>query len=197
MVYVPHGTPHSVESTTNSLHVSIPFTLLTLRSAITAVFDHMSDRVCPYRATAAAQISKLSDLAAELYQPVIVAVLAWLTEQAPQPGFGEAALNKCAIREVGKLERLVAAGTPLPKLTPDTRVRHATLAMAHLFDAGPAIDLALPGGRLSIQAGAAMPLAFVTQTPSYDVRDTSGLAPDASIPLIERLIAAGILEPDR
>jgi hypothetical protein len=196
LVYVPRGTPHSVASTTDSLHVSILFTPLTLRSAITAVLDHMSDHVRPYRATAAAQISGVSGLAAEL-QPVIVAALAQLTEQARQPGFVEAALNKRANREVGKLERLVPAGTPLPKLTPDTRIRHATLAMVHLFDAGPVIDLALPGGHLSIHAGAARALAFVTETPSFDVRDTPGLAPDVSIALIERLIAAGFLELDR
>jgi len=196
LVYVPRGTPHSVASTTDSLHVSILFTPLTLRSAITAVLDHMSDHVRPYRATAAAQISGVSGLAAEL-QPVIVAALAQLTEQARQPGFVEAALNKRANREVGKLERLVPAGTPLPKLTPDTRIRHATLATVHLFDAGSVIDLALPGGHLSIHSGAARALAFVTETPSFDVRDTPGLAPDVSIALIERLIAAGFLELDR
>lgn len=193
LVYVPRGTPHSVDSITDSLHLSILFTPLTLRAAIAAVLDHMSDSARPYRATAAVRISGVATLGAEL-QPVIVAALARLTEQARQPGFIEAALNKRANREVGKLERLVPAGAAQPKLSPDTRIRHAALSVVHLFDAGPAIDLALPGGHLSIHAGAAPALAFIAETPSFAVRDTPDLAPDVSIALIERLIAAGLLE---
>src|SRR5579863_8391192 len=43
LVYLPRGTLHSVDSTEESLHLSIGFTPLTLREALLAALDQLSD----------------------------------------------------------------------------------------------------------------------------------------------------------
>jgi hypothetical protein len=75
-------------------------------------------------------------------------------------------------------------------------VRHAQLSTAYLRDAGGVVDLALPGGHISIHAGAARALAFIESTPAFRIRDLPDLAPEVGVALAERLIAAGWLVPE-
>jgi hypothetical protein len=193
--YVPRGTPHSVDSTTDSIHVSILFTPLTMRAAIVAALDHASDMARPYRVTAASRITGVPGLGSAL-GPGIVAGLTHLIEQCRQPGFVEAALAKRAGREIGDLARLTPAIAPGVALSPKDRIRHAPLSILHLRDAGSVVDLALPGGHMAIHPGAAPALAFIAATSSFAIAELPGLAPEVSVALVERLIAAGILEPE-
>jgi bifunctional lysine-specific demethylase and histidyl-hydroxylase MINA len=193
LIYIPRGTPHSVESTTDSLHISILFTPLTVRTAIMAALDHLSDVARPLRSTAAARVAGVKGHGAAL-GPGIVVGLETLIAQCRDPAFIEAALAKRASLTIGKLERLTPVVTAAP-LNPASRVRHALLSTAYLRDTGSVVDLALPGGHISIHAGAARALAFVAATPDFAIRDLPDLAPEVSVALVERLVAAGWLEP--
>lgn len=195
LLYVPRGTPHSVESITDSLHISILFTPLTLRAAVIAALDHMSDGARPVRATAATRLAGVQHLGAAI-GPGIVGALESLIVQCRRPDFVEAALAKAASRAVGAFERLTPATSVALVLTPSTRVRHAPLSTACLRDANSVVDLALPGGHISIHAGAARALAFIASTPAFLIRDLPDLASEVGVALVERLVAAGWLEPE-
>jgi uncharacterized RmlC-like cupin family protein len=193
--YVPRGTPHSVESTTDSLHVSILFTPLTLRSAIMAALDHASDTARPYRVTAASRLVGVPRLGAAL-GPGIVAALTHLVDLCREPDFVDAALARRMSRGIGDLARLTPVNATLLPLAPASRVRHAPLSTVHLRNAGNVVDLALPGGHVPIHAGAAPALAFIAATTSFAISDLPGLAPEVSMALVERLVSAGLLEPE-
>jgi hypothetical protein len=195
LLYVPRGTPHSVESITDSLHISILFTPLTVRAAVIAALDHMSDNARPFRATAATRMSGAQDLGAAI-GPSILGTLESLIGQCRRPEFVKAALAKAASRAVGACERFAPVTGAAVPLTPATRVRHAQLSTAYLRDAGSVVDLALPGGHISIHAGAARALAFIASRPAFRVHDLPDLAPEVGVALVERLIAAGWLEPE-
>lgn len=193
--YIPRGTPHSVESTTDSLHVSILFKPLTVRSAIIAALDHAADSTRPYRLTAASRLVGPGGIGAVL-EPGIVAGLTHLIEQCRHPGFIDAALAKRTSRGIGDLKRLAPVIASPPPLTSASRVRHAPWSTLHLRDAGNVIDLALPGGHMGIHAGAAAALAFIAETPDFAIGELPGLAPEVGVALVERLVTAGLLEPE-
>ncbi len=194
LLYVPRGTPHSVESLTDSLHISILFTPLTVRSAVIAALDHLSDSARPLRATAAARLAGARDVGA--VGPEIIAALESLIDQCRRPGFVGDALAKAAARTVGGFQRFTPPPISPSPLTPDTRVRHAPLSTAYVRNAGNVVDLALPGGHISIHAGAARALAYIASTPRFAIRDLPDLAPEVAVALVERLVAAGWLEPE-
>ncbi len=195
LLYIPRGTPHSVESITESLHISILFTPLTLRAAVIAALDHMSDGARPLRETAAARMAGARNLGAVL-SPGIVATLESLIAQCRHPAFVEAALAKAASRTVGAFQRFTPPIRATLPLNPDTQVRHAPLSTAYLRAAGHVVDLALPGGHVSIHAGAARALAYIAATPRFAIRNLPDLAPEVGVALVERLVAAGWLEPE-
>ncbi len=195
LLYVPRGTPHSVDSLTDSLHISILFTPLTVRAAVIAALDHLSDNARSLRATAAPRLAGVGDLGATV-GPAITAALESLMMECRRPDFVDAALQKAAGRAVGAFDRLVPARREALQLAPVTRVRHAPLSTAYLRKTGNVVDLALPGGHISIHAGAARALAFIAATSSFAIRDLPDLAPEVGIALVERLIAAGWLEPE-
>lgn len=182
LLYIPRGLPHSVASTTDSIHVAILFTPLTLRAAMTAAIDHLSETARPLRAAAGSA-------------PDLARAFADLAERCRQPGFVEAALERRSGRSVADLARLVppvAAAT----LGAATRVRHVALSAAHLRETGATVELALPGGRMALHAGAAPALRFILATPAFAVGDLPDLAPDVAVALVGRLIEAGLLEPE-
>ena len=73
ILYLPRGTWHSVDSDTASLHVSIGFTPLTLREAVIAALDHLSDLDRGWRATVGGRLGfQLRGLGLEQLLPPIV-----------------------------------------------------------------------------------------------------------------------------
>jgi bifunctional lysine-specific demethylase and histidyl-hydroxylase MINA len=192
LIFIPRGTPHSVESTTDSLHISILFTPLTVRAAIIAALDHLADIARPLRVTAAARVACSTGVGA--VGADIATALETLIAQCRDPAFLKAALAKRASLTIGKFERLTPVSAVQP-LTPASRIRHAPLSTVYLRDEGSVVDLALPGGHISIHAGAARALAFIAATSDFAIQDLPDLAPEVGVALVERLIAAGWLEP--
>lgn len=191
LVFIPRGTPHTVASTTDSIHVSILFTPLTLRAAIIAALDHLSDLARPYRATARAREPRAPPTETAIGSDLL-AGLETLIAQCRDHAFIEAALAKRSSLTVGKLTRLAPTVSP-PALTLASRVRHAPLSIAHLRDAGSVIDLALPGGHISLHPGAGRALAFIMATPDFAIGEMPDLGGEVAVALVDRLVRAGLL----
>ncbi len=184
LIYVPRGTPHSVESSGTCLHITFTFTPVTHRTALIAAIDHASDLDRRLRTTAPA-----------IADGSLGGALAVLAEQWRTPHFLPDAEEKRRSRFVGSLPAL-------PKLapaaiTPDTRVRHTPLALLHLLPRGNVIDVALPGGHVFVNAAAHEALAHIASTSAFRVADLPGLTPDVAVALVDRLAAGGVLEVDR
>lgn len=183
LLYVPRGTPHSVESSGTCLHATMTFTPVTFRSTLIAAIDHASDRDRRLRTTAP-----------QIADGTLGSALAVLAEQWRTPHFLPDAEEKRRSRFVGDLPMLpkVAPAT----ITPGYRVRHTPLALLHLLPRGSVIDVALPGGHLFVNAAAHDALAHIATTSAFRVSDLPGLSPEVAVALVERLMAGGVLEID-
>ncbi len=171
LIYVPRGTPHSVESSGTCLHITFTFTPVSHRAALIAAIDHASDLDRRLRTTAPA-----------------------IADGGLGGGFLSAAEEKRRSRFVGDLPALPKVD-PAP-ITPGTRVRHTPLALLHLLPRGEVIDVALPGGHVFVNAAAHDALTHIATTSAFRVADLPGLPPDVAVALVERLVAGGVLEAD-
>lgn len=183
LIYVPRGTPHSVESNGTCLHITFTFTPVTQRAALIAAIDHASDLDRRLRTTAP-----------QGADATLTGALAMLAEQGRTPDFLTHAEEKRRSRFVGGLPALPRVAQAA--ITPATRVRHTPLALLHLLPRGPAIDLAMPGGHLFVHAGAGEALSHIVNTGAFRVADLPGLTPDVAVALVQRLMAGGVLEAE-
>lgn len=183
LIYVPRGTPHSVESSGTCLHITFTFTPVSHRAALIAAIDHASDLDRRLRTTAPA-----------ITDGSLGSALAVLAEQWRTPHFLPDAEEKRRSRFVGDLPALPKVATST--ITPDTPVRHTPLALLHLLPRGNVIDVALPGGHLFVNAAAHEALAHIVTTSTFRVADLPGLAPEVAVALVERLVAGGVLEAE-
>ncbi|HYG47815.1 MAG TPA: cupin domain-containing protein [Allosphingosinicella sp.] len=191
LLYIPRGTPHTVDSVSESLHLAVLFVPLTLRDALIAAIDHLSDEDRSFRETA----EERADGAPGELPSQVVRGLERLIARYRSGGFVEAAMQHRSSRFVAGLPAL-----PRPKATPettaDTRVRHAPLALFHLRRTGDWIDFGFPGDRLAIHPGVEEELRFIRDTTEFRVRDVPGASTiEVRVALVGRLIAAGVLEP--
>jgi bifunctional lysine-specific demethylase and histidyl-hydroxylase MINA len=172
LLYLPRGAFHTVDSTAESLHVAIGFTPLTVREALIAAIDHLSD----------------------LDRPLLAAA-GRLLEAVRTPAFLAAALQRRAARTVGDLDPLPRPTAP-PALSLDSELVHAQGAFCHLSANTGTLDFAFPGGHLYIHRGAQDAVVFVADTPRFRVRDLpGGLADDVRLALCARFVEVGFLEP--
>ena len=191
LFYIPRGTPHTVESVSESLHLAILFVPTTLREVLIAAVDHMSDLDRSWRETA---IERVDDGLGGLPSRV-VRQLERLAEQCRNHDFVEEAFEHRSSRFVGALPALPRSGQ-VPVLSAETRVRHSPLAIFHLRRTGDWIDLAFPGDRLAIHPGVEQELRFIRDTAEFRIGDIPGASSaEVRIALVGRLIAAGLLEP--
>jgi bifunctional lysine-specific demethylase and histidyl-hydroxylase MINA len=119
LLFIPRGVPHTVESTTESVHLAILFTPPTLRDALIAAIDQMSDLERSFREPVA---RRAGDLDAGL-APLAAEAFARLIAQCRSPGFIEEAMEHRAARFIGNLPALPKTD-PCSELTPETEVEH-------------------------------------------------------------------------
>ena len=192
LLYVPRGTSHSVDSLTESLHVSILFTPLTMRAAIIAALDHMSDLDRSFRETAALlHDASHGDTAPDL-PGQMQDLLARLLERCKTPDFVEAAKQRRLSRFVGDLPALQPSGSAAA-IHPSTVVEHGAEAICHLLETPSHIDFSQPGGHTLLHPGAGPALQFIADRPRFRVHDIPGLADEVRVALVERLVASGFL----
>jgi bifunctional lysine-specific demethylase and histidyl-hydroxylase MINA len=182
LLYVARGTAHTVESDGVCLHVSLTFTPPTLRSALCAALDLAAGGDRTLRTTA---LSPDPEMVAQTFEA--------LARLVREPGYLDDARALDRSRFAGALPALDKPAA-VPPLTTATRVRHTPLALLDVRANGDRLDLAMPGGHLNIHAGAKEALRWIADTPEFAVGDVPGLAPDVATALVDRLVAAGVLE---
>lgn len=191
LMYLPRGTFHTVDSDTESVHLAIGFTPLTLREALIAALDHLSDMNRPLRATVA---GRLDGLDLQALQPPMAQAAGELLNAVRSPGFLTAALQRRASRAIAAMDPLPRPAQP-PALGLDTPLRHAGLAFSHLGANAETIDFAYPGGHLYIHRGAQEAVVFIAHTESFRVRDLPGdIGDDVRLALAARFVEVGVLE---
>jgi hypothetical protein len=188
LLYLPRGTFHTVDSTEESLHVAIGFTPLTVRAALTAALDHLSDLDRPLRAT-------LPRRGLAQVGPPTLAAAGQLLEAVRNPAFLSAALQRRAARTVGDLAALPRPQA-MPDIALDSELAHAPGATSHLSAGPDTLDFAFPGGHLYIHRGAQDAVLFIADTPRFTVRDLpGGLTDEVKLALCLRFLEVGFLQP--
>lgn len=195
LLYLPRGTTHRVDAQAESVHVSIGFIPLTMREAIIAAVDHLSDLHRPFRQgvgnhmASAVLRNQFFDLPAG-----IRASLDQLQQACRSDDFIAGALQRRSSRVVGDLERLETRPNTA-ELTLDTVVQHAPLATFHIMSNERVLDFSYPGGHLYIHVGAMPSVAFIVNTPRFRVGDIAGEIDDqVRLSLCESFVGAGFLQ---
>lgn len=190
LLYIPRGTPHTVDSASESLHLAVLFVPTTLRDALVAAMDHMSDSHQFLRETAVER----ADGGPGGLPSEMVRGLERLIAQCRSGGFVEAAMKHRSSRFVGGLAALPRP-QEVPIVSAETRVRHSPLAIFHLRRTGEWIDFAFPGDHLAIHPGVEEELRFIETTPEFRIWDIPGASSiEVRVALVGRLAAAGLLE---
>ena len=191
LLYVPRGTPHTVIARSDSLHLAITFTPVTVRDVMIAALDDLSDRERSFRESAVGRIDGPRDM--QDLTHIVGRALAALQAQCRSPEFIATALERRASRVVGAMDRL-AAGMPADT-GPSTMVRQTPLAICHLLATPTTIDFCQPGEHINIHRGVEPALRFIGATSSFRLSDLPGGLPDSvRIALVDRLITSGFLE---
>jgi bifunctional lysine-specific demethylase and histidyl-hydroxylase MINA len=195
VVYLPRGTLHSVDSESESLHVSIGFTPLTVRDAIIAALDQFSDLDRNLRTTLGGRLaSQLRGVGFERLRSPVLNGVARLLEACKSPGFLESAFQLRSSRTVARLDSLTPQSLESP-VEMDTLLVHKEMAYCHLTANASKIDFSYPGGHLYIHRGAEESVVFIVNTPSFRARDIPGpIDRDARLALVGRFLEAGFLE---
>lgn len=195
LMYLPRGTYHSVDSDHESLHVSIGFTPLTVREAVVAAIDHLSDLDPRLRRTVGGRLAfQLAGPGLEQLVPQVLEAAAGLLAACRAPGFIASALHWRSARAVAALTALPAPDTA-PPIGLDTELVHAERAFCQMTASPQTIDVAYPGGHLYINRGAEEGIVFLVNTPRFRARDIPGdIGDDVRLSLATRFLEIGFLE---
>jgi bifunctional lysine-specific demethylase and histidyl-hydroxylase MINA len=194
VLYLPRGTWHSVDSDDKSLHLSIGFSPLTLRDALTAALDHFSDLDRNWRSTVGSRLGfQLRSSGLERLLPQAAEAAAQLANACRTPGFLASAL-------LWRSSRTIAALAPLrtvavPELDLDTQLRHSELAFCHLIASPERIAISYPGGHLYVHRGAQPCIEFIVNAARFRVRDIPGeVSDEVRLSLAGQFVKIGFLE---
>ena len=195
LLYLPRGTDHRVETLADSIHLSIAFVPLTLREAIGAVLDHLSDLDRTFRETVGSRLAfairrnNFEDLSPRIRDGV-----ARLMQVCGNEQFIAEAMQRRSSRTISELKKSRASGHS-PTISVATLVRHSASAIAHLSASGAQIDFSHPGEHVYIHTGAERPVLFIAETPQFRVRDIPGeIGDDVRIALVGKFLSSGFLE---
>jgi hypothetical protein len=195
LLYLPRGTTHCVEAMEDSIHLSVSFTPLTLREAIIACLDHLSDLDRPLRVGVASRLAAQmrSGKLGQIPQQVRAGVERLQALCAVDEFIGDA-LQRRSARVIGGFEKLKRPTRPT-LLSPQTRVRQNPLAVAHLTGNGEKIDFAYPGGHRYVHLGAQESLMYVAATAEFRIAEIPGaVSDDVRLALAEEFVSCGFLE---
>lgn len=196
LLYLPRGTAHTVQSTGESLHISIGFVPVTLREAINSALDYMADFEKPLRANVASRADALAHgQELQMVGAQMRAGLERLLQLCQQPGFVEAAMAHRQAQMLLELPKLKKPAGTLPALQPDTLVQHAPLAIAQVNTLSHILDFRFPGDHLLVHPAVAESMTFVRQTPRFMIKDIPGpIGDDVRLVLVEKLLQSGFLQ---
>lgn len=194
LLYLPCGTAHRVDALSDSLHLSIGFRPLTLRDAVIAALDHMSDldrrlrMGVGNRLAAQTRTGQFGDLPAQ-----VRGALGQLLRLCGDDAFLGQALQRRASRALGNLEALERPADA-PPLSLQSRLKRHPLALGHVIGNAERLDFAHPGGHIHIHRGAEPAVAFIANATDFRVADLpGGLPEDVRLALAQRFVDAGFL----
>jgi hypothetical protein len=191
LIYIPGGTPHTVESTTESLHLAIVFPPVTVREAIIAAVDFLSDNDRSLRETA---VGRVQGADFQTLSNRVIDGLSRVLTHCRSEDFLKAAMDLRSSRVTADLPALDKPSA-LAAVTRETKVQQSPLAISELRQSFTSLDFSQPGARIAIHAGVEPELRFITSTQSFRVADIPGASgDDVKIALVKRLIQTGFLE---
>jgi bifunctional lysine-specific demethylase and histidyl-hydroxylase MINA len=195
LLYVPRGTLHTVDSDTESLHLSIGFTPLTLRGALIAAIDHLSDIDRPLRTTVGGRLGfQLMGAGIERLNAPVLEGAARLLGACRRAGFITEALQRRSARAVASLEQL-SLRESMAAIDLDTVLIQAETAFCHLTATADNIDFSYPGGHIYIHRGAQECVLYMVNTRRFAVRDIPGALDDeVRLSLAGKFLQIGFLE---
>lgn len=191
LMYVPGGTPHTVESTTESLHLAIVFEPMTVREAIIAAVDCLADSDRALRQTA---VGRVQDADFQRLSNQVIEGLGRVLTHCRSQDFVKAAMDLRWSRTTGSLPALPRQAVAV-EVTRETRVQQSPLAISYLRRSFTSIDFSQPGEHIPVHAGVEPELQFITSTGSFQVADVPGPSgEEVKIALVRRLIESGFLQ---
>lgn len=195
LLYLPRGTAHTVQSISESIHLSIGFVPLTVRDGMQAVLDHYSDLERSIRTSLGSRADDWSE--EEMVSSVNVQIRQGL-EKLLSLSQSDEFIKDAMIR---RKSRMI---TDLPKhyndsqadmLTANSIVEHHPLGMTQMVTTDHIIDLSIPGDQILIHKGVEHSLRFIVETPEFNLADIPGDLPDdVRVALVQKLIMTGCLQ---
>lgn len=198
LLYLPRGTAHTVSSTEESLHLSIGFTPMTVRDAIIAALDRVSDADRALRIGAGARADDIAhERGDDRLQAAIREGIERIGRECASRAFIRDALDHRTSRFVSERPGLRKPRSRT-KLTPRSRIRHARHAFAKIIACPDTVDVSQPGGHILVHPGAERSLRYMVSEPEFAIGDIPGeLDEEVKIALVDRFIQSGLLEPVR
>ena len=194
LLYIPRGTPHTVHSTSESLHLSIGFVPVTLRDAINSVLDHLSEIDRPLRENLgirADNLSKQQNISTILEQ--IKLGIDKLNNSCKSDSFIQDSLDLRRSRMIFDLPKLDVSKLKQP-ISISTRVKHNPLAIAQLVTTTDIIDFRQPSEQTLIHLGVEDCMRFIMNTSTFVVSDIPGdVGDDIRIALVNKMLMNGFL----
>lgn len=195
LLYLPRGTAHTVKSTSESIHLAIGFTPLTVRDAVNAALDHLSDMDRGIRSNLGERADNVSSGdGLEYAQQQILDTLAKLTSACQSPDFIKQTLTYRRARmifdDLGKLP----SNTAVAQANIQSRVRHNDLAMAEMAVTEAILDFRQPGEQTLVHPGVEESMRFIKDTPEFTVSQIPGqVGDDIRVALVNKLLATRFL----
>ncbi|MBV8909854.1 MAG: hypothetical protein JOZ89_03740 [Gammaproteobacteria bacterium] len=193
-MYFPRGTLYSVDSDQESLQLSIGFIPLTVRDAVIAALDHLSDLDRGWRMSFGGPLALLlRGPGLERFNAPVLEAATNLAAACKAPGFLAGALQARSSRAVAALEPLPAPQAP-PLIGLDTELVQSTIAFCQLTGKPESIEVSYPGGRIPVPRAAQQSLEHIVNTPRFRVRDIPGeVGDDIRLSLVRRFVEIGYL----
>jgi hypothetical protein len=198
LLYLPRGTKHCVDALADSIHLSIGFVPLTLREAIIAALDHLSDLDRTFRQTVGGRLA-LSVKSNDFGQlsPAIREGVARLTAVCRSDPFIAEAMQRRSSRSIKDLKPL-AASRAGGEISVNSVVRQSPSATCHVMTNAEKIDFSHPGGHIYIHRGVEETVKYIADTAEFRVGDLPGaIGDDIRLALVDKFLESGFLEVAR
>ncbi len=197
LLYVPRGTAHTVESTGESIHLSIGFVPVTVREAIAAALDFLSDLDKPLRLNLGQLEQPVAASRGAVMQQQIRHGIEKLRNICQSEQFLQDALNLRTAKMIQKLPKLTTDRAVATSVATSVnhQVRHHPLAIAQLMATPEILDFRQPGKQSLIHLGVERSVRFIINTPQFSIRDIPGdIGDDVRLALVNKMLTDGYLQ---
>ncbi|WP_417460043.1 JmjC domain-containing protein [Kordiimonas sp.] len=194
LLYLPRGTTHTVQSTSESIHLAIGFKPVTVRDAVMSMLDYLSDLDMPLRT----QLGARADALAHNQLSQLMVRQIGETLQKLQQGLRSEAFIRDSLAH--RHAKMLMELPTLPKntlekpLTANSVVRQHPLAAARLCVTPNILDFRQPGTYTLVHLGVESSMRYLMNTPEFRVGDIPGdVGDDVRIALVKMFVENGYL----